>query len=326
MIKIKINKDLIIILLVILLAACAGGQTAAPAATQLLPTAIPPTQTEPPAPPTATAASLPTATPVPPTATATLPPVIPALPAEPQAIEFAAADGQALKGTYFPAVVNTAPVVVLMHWAGGDEQDWTEIAFWLQNRGLGGASPNPQNAPWLDSSWFPTVPEGVSYAVFTFTFRGFDKPGAKFDRAGWLLDAQAAMQTASGLEGVDPQKVAAIGASIGADGAADGCAWLNQQGAGSCPGALSLSPGDYLTLKYADVVKTLGENQPPVPAWCLFSSQDGESMLACDNVIGKNYTKVEYPGNAHGMFLLVPDKDPNAMQLILDFLKDIFAG
>jgi dienelactone hydrolase len=60
------------------------------------------------------------------------------------------------------------------------------------------------------------------------------------------LDAKAATDAASQLEGVDSHQVVAIGASIGADGAADSCFLHNTQ-ATTCVGALSLSPGNYLT-------------------------------------------------------------------------------
>lgn len=44
----------------------------------------------------------------------------PALPAAPQEVTITTEDGRALAGLYYPAKVNPAPIVVLMHWAGGD--------------------------------------------------------------------------------------------------------------------------------------------------------------------------------------------------------------
>lgn len=271
----------------------------------------PPTATQP-APPTGTPPTVPTDT--------SAPSAIPALPAEPQEIVFQASDGQELHGLYYPAALNPAPLVVLMHWAPGDQFDWPEMAYWLQNRGLGGNTPNPNNIPWLDPSWFPPMPEGKSYAVFTFTFRGCEGGCQSFEREKWLLDAQAAMQRAAALEGVDPQRIAAIGASIGADGAPDGCLWFNTQDLGACQGALSLSPGGYLTVPYADAVSILGLEEPPKPAWCLYAVGDGESSAACKNVTGDNYRKVEYENSPHGMMLIDTDLEPGALELILEFL------
>ena len=77
----------------------------------------------------------------------TQPPVIPPLPPEPQEITFQASDGQTLRGYYYPAAVNPAPLVVFMHWMGGDMSDWYKIAVWVHNRGLKNPFPNPGSEP-----------------------------------------------------------------------------------------------------------------------------------------------------------------------------------
>ena len=245
-----------------------------------------------------------------------------ALPPEPQEVTFQASDGQAHTGYYYPAAVNPAPVVVLMHWAGGDMSDWYEIAPWLQNRGLANPFPNPGDDPWWDPSWFPPIPEGASYGVFIFSFRGYEPSGGNGSPEGWLLDAQAAMQTAATLEGVDPTQIAAIGSSIGADGAPDACAWMNEQTPGSCQGALSLSPGGYLNIPYPVPVQTLGENQPPVAAWCLASENEIGICESAQVVGNPAYQIFMIPGGQHGNMLLRPNLDPLPMQIILDFLVE----
>ncbi len=245
------------------------------------------------------------------------------LPPDPQEIAFQAEDGRALQGRYYPAAAPGAPVIVLMHWAPGDLEDWNEIAFWLQNRGLSGTSPNVGTQPWLDPTWFPAMPEGKSYAVFTFNFRDCSGGCASFDREGWRMDALAAMRTARSLEGVDPNRVTAIGASIGADGSVDSCGPLNAEAPNSCWGALSLSPGDYLNVPYADAVGILMQESPPKPVWCFYATGDGGAVQSCQSAGGDQYRTVEWDGNWHGMELIAPDRDPNAMQLILDFLATL---
>ena len=249
---------------------------------------------------------------------ATNAPAAQALPPEPQDVEFQADDGQSLQGRFYPPATSPAPLVVLMHWAPGDQNEWNAIAPWLQNRGQAKAS---QGNPWLDGSWFPPMLEGQSFAVFTFTFRNCEGGCKSFTRDAWLLDAQAAMRKATQLEGIDPNHIVVIGASIGADGAIDGCGWLNSQSLGNCLGALSLSPGDYLTVPYKDAVSALGAEQPPKPAWCLYAEGDGESRRACEGAAGDNYRRIKYAGDNHGMYLLQPDVEPGALELILDFLK-----
>jgi len=282
------------------------------------PTEIPPTELSPsptPAPPTET--------PVPPTETPTPEPELEPLPAEPQEIQFEAEDGQALNGLYYPAAVNPAPTIVLMHWAPGDQHDWVEIAYWLQNRALGGQTADPP-APWLDPSWFPAMFEDQSFAVFTFTFRGCKGGCSSFARDLWLLDAQAAMETAAALEGVDPGRMLTIGASIGSDGAPDGCYLHNEVYPHQCLGALSLSPGGYLTVPYADAVASLEGEEPPKPVWCFYATGDGASALACQSAEGDHYQTFEYEGRMHGMDLIDPNVEPDVLQLILDFVQMVY--
>lgn len=248
-----------------------------------------------------------------------------ALPPEPQEIAFQASDGQALTGYYYPATVNPAPLVVFMHWVGGNMSDWYEIAVWLQNRGQANPFPNPADMPWWDPSWFPPVRADRSYGVFIFSFRGcqpYDAGCPGWEPALWYLDAQAAMQTALTLEGVDPTRIAAIGSSIGADGAPDACAWLNEQTPGSCKGALSLSPGGYMDIPYPDVVQQLGENQPPVAAWCLADETEIGICNAASNSGNTVFRAIEIPGGGHGNLLLRPNLNPLPMKLILDFLEE----
>lgn len=324
-----VQSLVLILLLAASLSACQGQaaqtvapeQAAAPAETEAQPT-VEPTEIIP------TETSAPTATleptPEPPTATPepTLVPtetVPPGLPAEPQEIAFQAEDGQLLMGRYYPAAFEGAPLIVMMHWAGGDRNDWNEIAFWLQNRGLSGSSPNVGSAPWLNPAWFPPVPEGKSYAVFSFSFRGYEDD-ARGGPPEWLLDAQAGMKAARDLPAVDPEKVVALGASIGADGAPDGCFWNNDTFGSGCLGALSLSPGSYLTVPYDQAVENLMTEQPPKPVWCFYSTDDAASATACKSATGDQYQVFEWTGQFHGMMLLQPEVDPSAMQLILDWL------
>lgn len=304
----------------ILLAGCAPEET---------PTVVAQTQEALPA--QTESAAAPTFTSPPPTAEPTLPPptetppALAALPAEPQMIEFTAADGQALQGVYYPAAVNPSPVIVLMHWVNGNEHDWDSIAVWLQNRGVPSRTAVPLY-PWQDSSWFPPLPQDFSIGVFTFSFRGCETEQGcgSFDPQGWLLDAQAAAQTAAGLPGVDPTRVITAGASIGADGAVDGCIWLNENNPTSCQGAFSLSPGGYLSVTYADAVFRM--QRPAVglealPTWCL---ADETEINICNEAADPTFTAyqvLEFPGAGHGMMILSPSVEPSGMQALLDFIE-----
>ncbi len=245
------------------------------------------------------------------------------LPPEPQPVSFSAQDGQTLQGKFYPASLEGAPVIVLMHWYPGDQDEWTEIAFWLQNRGLTG---DQNGVPWKDPSWFPSLDPDASYNILTFTFRNCEDKCNEWQSEGWLLDARASLEYARTLEGVDPDRVSAIGASIGADGAIDGCAAVLETDPKACLGALSLSPGNYLGPSYPDMVTALGANDPPRPAWCLFDKNEADSVV-CTQASGDNYYQESWSdGNLHGMHLITPNLDPRPLERIPEFLEHVLGN
>lgn len=274
-----------------------------------------------------------------PTEPATQPPVpqrpLSGLSADPQRVEFQAEDGKNLVGYYYPSRYADSPVVILMHWAGGDLSDWCEIAPWLQNRGdenpvkpercasAGSGLPAGMIATWLDPTWFPLVKADSSLAVFTFDFRDFGESEQGGGGLEWAKDAKAAFVKAAALEGVDATRMASLGGSIGADGAPDGCLLYNQEAGSGCVGALSLSPGSFLGMAYAGVVNDLA----PAAVWCLAAEGDGPAYLECSNVSGASYRSIIYTGiDLHGMLLITPELDPQPMTLIMEFLDLVFSG
>ncbi len=251
--------------------------------------------------------------------TPTSEPAQPALLAEPQRIEFQAEDGAALVGYYYPAAVNPAPVVVLMHWAGGDQTDWLYVGMvsWLQNRGA--EIPTPPAAMYFDAPYpFPPLPEGISFAVFTFDFRGYGESAPSNDpQSALIMDARAAYTTAAALPGVDPTRVAGIGASIGADGVVDGC---NE----ACLAALSLGPGNWLEMSYSEAVTGLDELGKPV--WCVAAEDDETGAQTCRAATGDHYYTLVHPSGGHAMrlFRIENNLQPPIEETILDFLRLVF--
>ncbi len=273
------------------------------------PSPIPPSPVPPTSQPPVATTSVP-ATPLTPATTAapaspTIPPVAPP---QAQRIEFKAEDGAQLVGDYYPAASDPAPLVILMHQMGSDRKVWVQkgLVDWLHS---GVASSNSPVA-------WPALPQGTSFAVFAFDFRGHgESKGQSGEVADFLSDAKAAINTASALPGVDAQRIVLIGASIGADAAVDVCT-------DGCRGALSLSPGSFLGVPYTDVVAELALDNKP--AWCLAAADDKPSTQTCLEAGGNTYRNYIYPGEAHGAELLVPGLDPDVGQVFLDFLKLAF--
>ena len=287
----------------------------------------------------------PTATLVPPTATPT---PVSAIPAEPQRVEFQTDYGETLVGYYFPSRYDNAPVFVLQHWAGGDKNDWCVIAPWLQNRQDENPPPMPgcenakeaydgEDVPWLDASLLPPMPENISFAVFIFDYNGFGESPVEESREGqgvlaaphgmmWYLDALAALDTAAQQEGVNPNMIFTAGASIGADGAVDGCLLYNQKYGGGCVKAIAFSPGSFLGMDYADTVAQLSAMGVPVD--CATSTADPGATETCQkarNVPLHSIFTFPFEGG-HGMQLLNPDVMLNANPSLTAFDMLRYAG
>ena len=305
------QKITIIVVVLILLVGCGDSPTESLVATQSEPKAtmtMEPELTDAPIPTEVTQVTeAPTAEPLPP---------------EPQRIEFNASDGTNLVGMYYPAKVNPAPIVVLMHWALGDKSDWEMIGMtsWLTNRAeKQGGGLFSRSLGTLPPYQFPEMPDRLSFGVFTFDFRGGGESGPESlkDPSGWVMDAVAAYEKAQNLPGVDPDKVVGIGASIGSDGVVDGCGDI-------CLAALSISPGSYLKLSYEMTVKNLTDEMKRT--WCIAADDDPTSALECRAVEGFSERVVIYPQGGHGMMLFDPklNLDPNLGQVIQEFIFEAF--
>jgi len=261
---------------------------------------------------------------IPPTITNT-PTITPVVVLDPPPVEinFSAEDGQLLSGIYYPADTNPAPLVILVHWARGDQTEWTEIALWLQNRSQLVREPN-YNKSWRSSDWFPENTLGYSLGVFTFTLRDCEDECKDYLPGEWLLDIQAAMETAVELTGVDKSMIVTAGASIGADGAVYGCASLNQNGLGECRGSYALSPGSLLTIPFEKLASELIQNDTPRPIYCVYGLRDDASVETCSAVPDARLVDYGYIEN-HGFELLQPLQNPDPLVLLLELIDTAFS-
>lgn len=241
-------------------------------------------------------------------------------------ISFAAEDGELLEGYYYPGSENPTPVIVLMNWARGNQSDWEEIAYWLQGRGLLVREQDSRKT-WKSSNWYPERTLDMPLGVFTFNFRSCEgEDGCQAYRPiEWLLDAQAALETAAQLEGVNSQQIITAGASIGADGAVDSCAWLNTTGLGTCLGAFALSPSSSLTVDFQSAADTLLAQESPARVYCVFGLQDEASTEICLDYPGIrsiDYGYVEY----HGLELIQFSRRPDPLDILQEFILEATGG
>jgi len=303
-------------LLLMILASCKSG---AGEVTTGDPTKRPPTTIAPPEPtllPSLTPTSAPTFTP-------TVTPVV-ILDPIPIQIDFKTGDGVWLTGTYYPADVNPAPLIVLLHWARGDQSEWDEIAAWLQGRGVLEPAPD-YNRSWKSSVWFPKKTLENSIGVFTFDFRECEGGCKAYLPMEWLMDVEAALDTAANLQGVDQDQIITAGASIGADGAIYGCSWLNKQERGTCLGSFLLSPGSTLTIPFDSLAGELLNQEPPVPVYCLIGLRDDASVQTCSDIAGLTLVDYGYIEN-HGFELLQPGVGSDPLELLQELINIALIG
>lgn len=246
-----------------------------------------------------------------------------------QPVQIQTTDGRTLEGYHYPSRFANVPAVVLMHWAPGSMADWDHIAVWLQNR-VGELEAPPQAEGAIhDMGWFPAMPAEISFSVLVFNFGRYGASQYGGSRESMVLDAQAALEHAAALPGVDPHQITAIGASIGADGAVDACYLLNDAGEkGTCVGAFSLSPGNYLTQEFSYQQAAQMVNLSQYPVWCLAAENDGRSPDLCSSIADPLNRVFIYPGSYHGMELVDPEQLPsdpavglNALELVQEFLE-----
>ena len=252
--------------------------------------------------------------------------------ADRQVVQIPTQDGRTLEGFFYPPKEANSPVVVLMHWAPGSMDDWNHIAAWLQNRQGETAAPTDGKGAIHDPTWFPAMPATQSFAVLTFNFGDYGASQYGGSRESYVVDAVSALEYAASLPGVDPHRVAAIGASIGADGAVDACYLFNDAGEkGTCIGALSLSPGNYLTGEFTYQHAAEMVNLSGYPVWCLAAKMDGVSPKLCQSLTDSLNRSFIFSDRHHGMDLVDPQlfpSDPavdfNALELIQEFLEEVY--
>ncbi len=243
---------------------------------------------------------------------------------EPIDVVFKADDGQELTGIYYPASENPAPLIVLVHWAEGDQAEWRHIATWIQNRGSF-IRETDYNHSWLSSDWFPENQTQDPIGIFAITLRECSGHCQAYLPTEWLLDMEAAMRTAAHLQGAEREQILTAGASIGADAALYGCVWLNQEGEGSCRGTFSLSPGSLLTIPFDDLVEQIISDDPEAYIYCLYGLRDDASLETCgelQGIIGIDYGYIEN----HGLELIQPGQSQDPLLLLLEFIQKSVGG
>jgi pimeloyl-ACP methyl ester carboxylesterase len=263
--------------LTLLLVACGSGTTP-----------VEPLPTDPPATSPAADAEEVVAPTAEPTADDVLPTAIPepVAPPEPIDVDIVSVGGLTLKGTFYGAVPNAAPGVLLLHMYGHTRADWDGPAKMLQEVGI---------------------------ASLAIDLRGHGETGGV---ENWVLaqqDVAAALAWLAAMSDVDAERLGVVGASIGAN-----LSMVLGAGDPSVDVIGLLSPGfDYFRVQIGGLMALYGDR----PALLAATEQDGYSAQTVRAMAEDAVGPVEllvYDGSAHGTDIF--DTDPGLIEALVDFL------
>jgi pimeloyl-ACP methyl ester carboxylesterase len=217
----------------------------------------------------------------------------------PETITFVTDDQVTLHGTYYRAGEGSAPLVVLVHQARGDQLDWWKMGYvqYLLN----------QDAAHLLEGFVP-LPAGVHFSVFTFDMRGHGQSEGEYNpekASQFMEDMRAALETARALPGVNPAQIGAVGSSTGSA--------VLFRCPGICAGVMSISL--YPSETARQTIEKLTAQGTVV--YCI-------SEFPCPEVKSEGYVTVTYPGSKHGYELLDPALSPAPGQVFYEFLRQVF--
>jgi len=215
-------------------------------------------------------------------------------------IAFATSDGVEIAATVYPVDAPKPPGLVLVHMLGADRHAWGPFALRAQRAG---------------------------YLCLAFDLRGHGDSRARgaeslsyrqFSTADWLAAVEdiGAAKRALLEQGADPENLAVVGASIGAN-----LALSYAVGQEDVPAVVLVSPGlDYKGIKIEEAIVAYGRR----PVLLMTSAGDSYSAMSCTTLkrAAPGLCELrEYKGATHGTALF--DVSVTAIEQVLLWLKPI---
>ncbi len=197
-------------------------------------------------------------------------------------------DGVRIKGTYYRPAAANAPGIVLLHMLGRHREDWDAFARTLQDAG---------------------------YAVLAIDLRGHGESEGQREWSKMTKDAAIAVDFVRSRSETDPDRIALIGASIGANLAINYAAEDPE-----IRGVALLSPGlDYRGVTTPEAVKAYGKR----PLFLAASSEDRYAYGSAQE-LGRLATGpvqlLLLDGQGHGTQML--GKDNGLEEALLNWLRE----
>lgn len=204
-----------------------------------------------------------------------------------QLLTIPAADGVTLVGAFYAPDNVPAPTVLLLHQVGGQKEDWAAFATQLQVAG---------------------------YAVLAPDLRGHGESEGETEWAVMADDVARALETLADQPEVDAERIAIVGASIGAN-----LALVGGTAAPSVRAVALLSPGlDYRGVRTEEAMIAYGDRPILIAAsqedtYAVSSAQTLERLAQGQPVLAI------YDGAGHGTEMLA--RQPDLNDLLLSWLQ-----
>ncbi len=198
-----------------------------------------------------------------------------------------ASDGLVLQATLYSAPQRPAPAALLLHDRGQDRRAWEPLAQRLQAAG---------------------------FAVLAVDLRGYGATGGEADWTRAPEDVRLVVTMLAGLPGIDPARLAVVGAGIGANLGLNACADL-----AGCVAAVLLSPGlDYRGITTPEAMARMGMRAVFIAAGENDENNPADS-LSLDRMAAGEHQLMVYPNGGHGTALL--DAEPGLIELIAAWMS-----
>lgn len=209
-------------------------------------------------------------------------------PAAGRSVTLASTDGTVLAAELYEASARPAPGVVLVHMLSRSRGDWGPLGERLQDAGL---------------------------TALALDLRGHGESGGARDLPSMVQDVRAAVSWLSARQGVRPDAIAIVGASLGASLAMLAAAELS-----SVRALALLSPAmDYRGLRVDGATLKLAGSRP---VWLAASSDDPYAIRTMRDIAAEPSGPREQrfaSGPAHGTRLFAAD--PDLARALVDWLR-----
>jgi acetyl esterase/lipase len=224
-----------------------------------------------------------------------------------QKVTFITDDGVSIVGTYYSpssGTNNSTPTVILLHMLGRDRNTWNELASTLSQKGYAVLSIDLRGHGESISTQ-----DGNAISYQSFTEDDFNK---------MVLDVKAAKQFLIENKNANPNRMAIIGASIGANVALNYAATSDPD----IKTVILLSPGlNYRGVATADAI-TKYKNPIYIAATEEDSGSAKDSQILCDKInCGKNLKVYSGGSSSHGTNMFSDSLNPPLQDLIMSWLN-----